>query len=62
MKKIEIIWREILETGVKNPLFEQKGLAEKFSFSTSTVFAAIVPLRQIGAVAVTGRNGGKNMA
>lgn len=56
MKKIEIIWREILETGVKNPVFEQKQLAEKFNFSTSTVFAALKPLRGIGAVAVTGRN------
>ncbi len=56
MKKIEIIWREILETGVKNPIFEQKQLAKKFHFSTSTVFAAIKPLRDIGAVAVTGRN------
>lgn len=56
MKKIEIIWREILETGVKNPVFEQKELAEKFNFSTSTVFAALKPLKQIGAVIVSGRN------
>lgn len=56
MKKIELIWREILETGIKNPVFEQKELAEKFDFSTSTVFAALAPLREIGAVSVTGRN------
>jgi hypothetical protein len=56
MKKIELIWREILETGVKNPVFEQKKLAQKFHFSTSTVFAAVSPLRHIGAVTVTGRN------
>lgn len=56
MKKIELIWREILETGAKDPVFEQKKLSEKFHFSTSTVFAALAPLRYIGAVAVTGRN------
>lgn len=56
MKKIELIWREILETGIKNPIFEQKELAQEFGFSTSTVFMAIKPLREIGAVEVTGRN------
>ncbi len=56
MKKIELIWREILETGRENPAFVQQGLAKKLGFSTSTVFAAIFPLRQIGAVKVTGRN------
>ncbi len=56
MKKIELIWREILEEGTKSPVFEQKNLAKKFGFSTSTVFAAVSPLRAIGAVSVTGRN------
>lgn len=56
MKKIEIIWRDILEGSVKNPVFEQKQLAKKYHLSTSTVFAAIQPLRRIGAVLVTGRN------
>ncbi|MCL5432398.1 MAG: hypothetical protein M1484_04935 [Patescibacteria group bacterium] len=56
MKKIELIWREILEEGIKNSVFEQKGLAGKFHLSTSTVFAAVAPLREIGAVAVTGRD------
>lgn len=56
MKKNEIIWREILEKTNENPVFEQKKLALQFSFSTSTVFAAIYPLRNIGAVEVTGRN------
>ena len=56
MKKIELIWREILETGSKNPVFEQKKLAQKFGFSTSTVFAAVSGLKAIGAVTVTGRN------
>lgn len=51
-----MIWREILDTGLKDPIFEQKKLAQKFGFSTSTVFAAIKPLRVIGAVEVTGRN------
>ena len=56
MKKIETIWREILEEAPKSAIFEQKKLAEKYGFSTSTVFAALLPLRNIGAVAVTGRN------
>lgn len=56
MKKIELIWREILETGTKDQTFEQKQLAVKFGFSTSTVFAAIKPLRDLGAITVTGRN------
>ena len=58
-----MIWREVLESGIKqsnlpagNHVFEQKKLAEQFGFSTSTVFAAIKPLRAIGAVMVTGRN------
>lgn len=56
MKKIEIIWREILEESKKSAFFEQKKLAYKYGISTSTVFAALYPLRNIGAVAVTGRN------
>lgn len=56
MKKTEIIWRDILENAPKNPVFEQKKLAEKYSFSTSTVFAAVDPLRHIGGTEVTGRN------
>lgn len=51
-----MIWREMLERGIKDPIFEQKMLAKQFGFSTSTVFAAIKPLREIGAVTVTGRN------
>ncbi len=56
MKKIELIWREILEKSSQNNLFEQARLAKQFGFSTSTVHAAVTPLRAIGAVAVTGRN------
>lgn len=56
MLKNEIIWREILEEANKSNTFEQKQLAQKYGFSTSTVFAALLPLRNIGAVTVTGRN------
>lgn len=56
MRKNEIIWREILEKAKKSPVFEQKKLAQKYGFSTSTVFAALAPLRRLGAITVTGRN------
>lgn len=58
MKKIEIIWRELLFQTIekKNRLFTQKELAAKFGYSTSTVFQALKPLREMGAVRVTGRN------
>lgn len=58
MKKIEIIWRELLFGAIdqKNRQFTQKELAEQFGFSTSTVFQALKPLREMGAVRVTGRN------
>lgn len=39
-----------------NREFTQKDLALKFGYSTSTVFQALKPLRQMGAVKVTGRN------
>jgi len=57
MKKIEIIWRELLfqVLAKKNRQFAQKDLAEKFSFSTSTVFQALKVPRKMGAVRVTGR-------
>ena len=57
MKKIEIIWREILFSGLEEGerRFEQKKLALKFGFSTSTVFQALKMPRQMGAVRVTGR-------
>lgn len=56
MKKIELIWREVLEKSSQSNIFEQAQLAKQFGFSTSTVHAAIKPLRSIGAVTVTGRN------
>ena len=64
MKKIEIIWRELLFQAIekKNPpdgeasrRFTQKELAAKFGFSTSTVFQALKTPRKMGAVRVTGR-------
>jgi len=58
MKKIEIIWRELLYQSLEGQggrRFEQKALAEKFGFSTSTVFQALKIPRQMGAVRVTGR-------
>lgn len=57
MKKIEIIWREILYQALekKNRRFTQKELAGRFGFSTSTVFQALKAPRKMGAVRVTGR-------
>ncbi len=57
MKKIEIIWRELLNSVLESNVrrFEQKTLAQKFGFSTSTVFQALKVPRQMGAVKVTGR-------
>ncbi|MEK7188293.1 MAG: hypothetical protein AAB685_00385, partial [Patescibacteria group bacterium] len=58
MKKIEIIWRELLFEAIekKNRNFIQKDIAEKFGFSTSTVFQALKAPRKMGAVAVNARN------
>ena len=57
MKKIEIIWRELLYQAIEkgNRQFTQKGLAKEFNFSTSTVFQALKAPRKMGAVRVTGR-------
>lgn len=58
MKKIEIIWREILYQSIErgNRRFTQKELAARFGFSTSTVFQALKPVREMGAARVTARN------
>ncbi len=58
MNKKEILWREILFQAIEKQKteFTQKDLAEKFGFSTSTVFNALKIPRQSGAVKVTGRN------
>jgi len=57
MKKIEIIWRELLFQAIerKNRQFTQKDLASRFNFSTSTIFQALKMPRNMGAVRVTGR-------
>lgn len=57
MKKIEIIWRELLYQAQekKNRRFTQKDLAARFNCSTSTVFQSLKMLRKMGAVRVTGR-------
>lgn len=57
MRKIEIIWRELLYQALekKNNKFTQKDLAKKFNFSTSTIFQALKIPRKMGAVRVTGR-------
>ncbi|MBI3385307.1 winged helix-turn-helix transcriptional regulator [Candidatus Gottesmanbacteria bacterium] len=54
MKKIEIIWREILYQALErnNYIFNQSKLAEKFGISTSTVHAALNELRRLGIVEV----------
>lgn len=57
MKNYEILWREILDQYFEKgrDTFTQKELAEKFSFSTSTVFHALKIPREIEAVEVGGR-------
>lgn len=58
MIKKEIIWREILYKVIeeKKTEFTQKGLAEQFNFSLSTIFNSLKVPRQAGAVKVSGRN------
>lgn len=56
MKKIEIIWRHIIENAKIQSTFTQKDISQTYHLSTSTVHAAIDPLRSIGAIEVTGRN------
>jgi len=52
MTKKEIIWREILFQAIENKKIEftQKGLAQKYGFSLSTVFNALKIPRSTGAV------------
>src|SRR3989337_1299185 len=58
MKKIEMVWRELLYWSIEKceRVFVQKDLAAKFNFSTSTIFQALKPTRAMGAARVTGRN------
>lgn len=57
MKKIELVWREILTSALekRQTVFKQKELAKKFNLSTSTVFQALKKPRGIGAIEVGGR-------
>lgn len=57
MTKKEAIWRFLLNEALvnKNYKFTQKELAQKFSFSLSTVNNALRVPRDVGAVKVTGR-------
>lgn len=57
MKKIELIWREILTKALEDRTtsFSQKTLAHHFSISTSTVFHALKKPKACGAITVGGR-------
>lgn len=57
MKKIEFIWRHLLYETVERRAtsFRQQDLAASFGISSSTVNAALTPIRRLGAVRVGGR-------
>lgn len=58
MKKIELVYREILY-GVleqKNSTFTQLALAQKLHLSLSTVHHALKPLKQMGAIEIKLKN------
>lgn len=57
MKKIEFIWRHLLYETVekRETSFRQQDLAASFGISSSTVNAALMPIRRLGAVRVGGR-------
>ena len=57
MIKKEIIWREILFQAIENKKtdFTQKELSQKYGFSLSTVFNAIIVPSQAGAIVKSGR-------
>ncbi len=57
MTKKEVIWRFLLNEALvnKNYKFTQKELAQKFSFSLSTINNALRVPRDVGAAKVTGR-------
>jgi len=52
-----MIWRELLFRSIEKRefRFRQKDLAQKFGFSTSTIFQALEVPRKMGSVRVTGR-------
>ncbi|MBU1326685.1 hypothetical protein KKB64_02700 [Patescibacteria group bacterium] len=57
MKKIELIWRHILFESVEHRQlrFQQQELAHLYKISSSTVNAAMAPIRRLGGVRVDGR-------
>ena len=57
MKKNEFIWRHLLfEVIEKRTIrFQQQELATLFSVSSSTVNAALIPIRRLGGIRVGGR-------
>lgn len=57
MKKIELIWREILTMALEShqSYFSQKQLAQNFKLSGSLVFHALKKPRSLGAIKVGGR-------
>lgn len=54
MKKIEFVWRELLERVIekRNPTFTISELAKKFSLSSSVVYHALTPLRELNIIQV----------
>ena len=58
MLKKEVTWREILIQARlhKKTIFTQKGLADGFGFSVSTVFNALKAVRAANIISVSGRN------
>ena len=57
MIKKEIIWREILFQAAENKKtdFTQKELSQKYGFSLSTVFNALIVPRNTGVIKVSGK-------
>ncbi len=58
MRKLEIIYREILDSVLENNQLEftQLALAKKLSFSLSTINHAVKPLAEIGAIEIRQRS------
>jgi len=57
MKKIETIWQHLLSQAIEHKQFQhtQSGLAELFSFSTSTINLALDKPAAIGAIRKSGK-------
>lgn len=54
MKKIEFVWRELLERVIekRDATFTISELAKKFSLSSSVVYHALLPLRELNIIQV----------